>query len=472
MKWPNSEARAKMEGLTALLYSYAEVPVPSVRVINFQGKDAVMSDWIDEAAPMTFEDMRVHPDVRAGFAVDAWLANWDVVGLQADNVVGGPGDKAYRTDVGGSLLFRAQGKGRDFPETVQEIDTMRNPSQSKEASKVFADMSSAEIAASAERVAAITDDQIDFAVDSADLPKTSPEYPVSQFGEAAKDLPGLVKSRLKQRRDYIVEKVLKQQQKKAATLQQLKGLSDLKDASVEAIADAAGGYKISSPSPDAKWQLTEKIMAMELGQTEGNTAADRVRSRYGSWKGSSISPGGSVLRWGAGELHGNGDEELRRLDRFNEFLVKEGALAAKNRKEYADYMKKATAEPEAQDLVKGLKVTSEQNEVLMAMKRPGKDEITIYRGWKPDQVKYLGLKNSQVGSIVNLDDPPLYSWSFSPSVAHNFQGGHGSFVAKAEVPVDSIILTDLAHTTGSFTSEDEVVFKGVDDFKMEIIKTQ
>ena len=213
-------------------------------------------------------------------------------------------------------------------------------------------------------------------------------------------------------------------------------------------------------------------MAMELGQAEGNTAADRVRSRYGSWKGSSISPGGSVLRWGAGELHAEGDQELRRLDKFNEFLVKEGALSAGKRQEYADYMKKATAEPEAQDLVKGLKVTSEQNEVLMAMKRPGKDKITVYRGWKPDQVKYLGLKNSQVGSIVNLDDPPLYSWSFSPSVAHNFQGGHGSFVAQAVIPVDSIILTDLAHTTGSFTSEDEVVFKGVDDFKMEIIKTQ
>ncbi len=57
-------------------------------------------------------------------------------------------------------------------------------------------------------------------------------------------------------------------------------------------------------------------------------------------------------------------------------------------------------------------------------------------------------------------------------MAHNFQGGHGSFVSQAVIPVDSIILTDLANTTGSFTSEDEVVFKGVDDFKMEIIKTQ
>ena len=471
VKWPNSEARAKLEALTALLYSYAEIPVPSVRTIKFQDKDAVMSDWIDEAGPMTFEDMQKHPDVRAGFAVDAWLANWDVVGLQADNVVSGPGGKAYRIDVGGSLLFRAQGKGREFPAFVQEIETMRNPSISKQAGKVFGDLSSEEMAASAERVAAITDDQIDFAVDSVNLPKTTPDYPASQFGPDANDLPEMVKSRLKQRRDYIIENVLKEQEKKVATLQEIKEKSELKDASVEAIVDKASGYKIDSPGSSQKWQLTNQVMALELGDKESQEASAAVQDRYSSWKGSSVSAGGSVLRWGAGELHGEGEEELRRLETFNDFLVKEGTLSAKKRKEYADYMKKSTATPEAQALVQGLKITNEQNEVVLAVKRPGKDEITVYRGWKPDQVKFLELQNAKVGDVVHLDDPPLYSWSFSPKIAHNFQQGHGSVVSKASVPIDAIILTDLANTTGSYTTEDEVVFKGVDDFKMEIIKT-
>ena len=64
--------------------------------------------------------MSKHPDVRAGFLADAWLANWDVVGLAADNIVTGPGKKAYRIDVGGSLIFRAQGKGKPFPPEVSE----------------------------------------------------------------------------------------------------------------------------------------------------------------------------------------------------------------------------------------------------------------------------------------------------------------------------------------------------------------
>ena len=63
VKWPNSEARAKMEALTALLYTHAGIPVPSVRHVHFKGKDAVVSDWIDEAAPMTLAEMKQHQDV-------------------------------------------------------------------------------------------------------------------------------------------------------------------------------------------------------------------------------------------------------------------------------------------------------------------------------------------------------------------------------------------------------------------------
>ena len=470
IKWPNSETRAKMEALTALMYSHAEIPVPSVRVIKFQDKDAVMSDWIDDAAPMSFEEMSKHPDVRAGFLADAWLANWDVVGLAADNIVTGPGKKAYRIDVGGSMLFRVQGKGKPFPAEVSEIETLRSPTIAPQASKVFDDLTSAELVARAERIAAITDDQIDFAVDSVELPKTSPEYPASQFGTEANGLPEMVKTRLKQRRDYIIENVLKQEQKKAATLQELKDLSDLKDKSVEIVADKAGSYKINSPSSGQKWTVIRQLMASELGKNKGQEAADAVHSRYSSWKGSSISGGGSALRWGTGQLRGEGRRELRRLDRFNEFLVKEGELSAKKRKEYAGHMQQVTSQESAQDLVDGLKVANEQNELLLAMKHPGKKEITIYRGWKPQQAKYLGLLDAKVGSVVDLDDPPIYSWSFSPGVAHKFAGGHGSFVAKATVPLDSIILTDLANTTGSYTSEDEVIFNGVKDFNMEIVK--
>ena len=472
IKWPNSPVRAKMEALTALLYSHAGVPVPSVRTIEFQSKDAVMSDWIEGAAPMSLGEMQLHEDVRAGFAADAWLANWDVVGLAADNIVKGPGAKAYRIDLGGSMLFRAQGKGKAFPAEVDEIETLRNPSVNKEASQVFGNLSAAELAASVERVAGIGDDAIDNAVDSIELPKTSPDYPASQFGEMANDLPELVKTRLKQRRDYLAETVLHQLQKKQTEVSELKEISDLSGDSVELIADRAEGYSLTSPDAGEKWNLTEKVMVTELGPETGKLAADKVKSHYHGWKGSSNSAKGAVLRWAAGAMHGEGGTEIRRLNKFNQFLVGEGMMKEQTRKSHAKYLQEQATAEGAQNFVDGLNITREQNEVLLAMKHPGKKEVTVYRGWKPDQVKYLNLQEAPVGSMLLLDDPPLYSWSFSPKIAHSFQGGHGSFVVKATVPIDAIVLTDLTNTTGAFTGEDEVLFKGVDNFAMEVIKKQ
>ena len=193
VKWPNSTARAKVEALTALLYAYADVPAPTVRVIKFQGKDAVMSDWIDDATTMTWDEITKHKDVREGFAVDAWLANWDVVGLQADNLVKGPGDKAYRIDVGGSMLFRAQGKPKAFPAHVPELESMRDPSIAPQASKAFKKLTDTQLRNSVKKVADVTDGHIDAAVDSVKLPKKSADYPVSQFGKEANDLPKMLK---------------------------------------------------------------------------------------------------------------------------------------------------------------------------------------------------------------------------------------------------------------------------------------
>ena len=471
VKWPNSEARAKMEALTALLYTHAGVPVPSVRHVNFKGKDAVVSDWIDEAAPMTLAEMKQHKDVRSGFAVDAWLANWDVVGLQADNVVRGPGHKAYRIDVGGSVLFRAQGKGKDFPEKVAELETMRNPSKAPQASQVFGDLSAAELKASAQRVEAVTDEQIDAAVEGVGLPKKSPEYPAAQFGAEANDLPKMLKSRLKKRRDHIVDTVIRAEEQKQAALEEIQESSTLKPKSVKAIATKASGWQPTTPVPSAKWKLTESVMKTELGAAAGKEASGQVKAHYNSWKGASTTGKGSVLRWAAGAMHGTGRQELQRLRKYNDFLVKEGQMSKHKADEYAAHLEQAAADGDASALVEGLHVTNRQNDALLSIRHPGQDTLTIYRGWKAPQVKYLGLQGAKVGDTIKLEDPPLYSWSFSPAVANGFQGGHGTFVTQAEVPADKVILTDLANSTGGLGGEDEVLYKGIKAHQMEVIKT-
>ena len=91
--------------------------------------------------------------VAEGFAVDAWLGNWDVVGLGYDNLQCN-GKKAIRVDVGGALEYRAQGKkkGNAFGLTVSEVDTLRDASVNPQAAHVFAGLTQDQIKESVKNV--------------------------------------------------------------------------------------------------------------------------------------------------------------------------------------------------------------------------------------------------------------------------------------------------------------------------------
>ncbi len=80
-----------------------------------------------------------HEDIKNGFVVDAWLANWDVFGLDFDNVFKTQDGRMVRLDAGGTLFFRAMGQPRPSfaNEAVTEIDTMRNPATAHEAGLVY-----------------------------------------------------------------------------------------------------------------------------------------------------------------------------------------------------------------------------------------------------------------------------------------------------------------------------------------------
>ena len=108
------------------------------------------------------EQKRVLREIRKGFAVDAWLANWDVIGLARDNILVrvGPGRKGrrkievYRIDAGGALRYRAQGapKGDQFGEQVMELWTLRDQNTNPQAASVFGQISVWEIPKLARRV--------------------------------------------------------------------------------------------------------------------------------------------------------------------------------------------------------------------------------------------------------------------------------------------------------------------------------
>jgi len=83
--------------------------------------------------------------LKKHFVADALFANYDVVGMNLDNIVVGKGGKVFRVDNGGSLTYRAQGKQKDFGAEVAEIDSLRNSSVNAASAGVFGSITNKEI---------------------------------------------------------------------------------------------------------------------------------------------------------------------------------------------------------------------------------------------------------------------------------------------------------------------------------------
>ncbi|HDR9165233.1 TPA: hypothetical protein QDB28_005683 [Burkholderia vietnamiensis] len=160
-KFPASESHTKNELLAAKLYEAAGVEVPVLKLISHNGKVGIASKIIDGVKKDAAVLAAGAPGVADGFAVDAWLANWDVVGTGFDNMQIKPSGHAVRLDVGGSLLYRAQGtpKGDKFGEHVGELKTLMDGTN-EYAAHAFGKLTPQQIAESAKKVEAVSPAEI------------------------------------------------------------------------------------------------------------------------------------------------------------------------------------------------------------------------------------------------------------------------------------------------------------------------
>lgn len=176
VKVPGNPDQARNEVLTAQLYRAAGVEAPEYAFLTvtgqigggqYSGAFGIASKIIDgltnDAAALRAGSVA---GVREGFALDAWLANWDVVGLNFDNLLVRAG-RAVRVDTGGGLLYRAQGapKGPAFGPRVLELDSLRDPNINPQAAAVFRHVTDADLRAGVARILAIPDADIRRLVD-------------------------------------------------------------------------------------------------------------------------------------------------------------------------------------------------------------------------------------------------------------------------------------------------------------------
>ena len=86
--------------------------------------------------------------LQKDFVADCLLANWDVIGLEFDNIrIDVDTKEVWRVDNGSGLEYRAQGelKGQRFQPAVGELDTLRDPKLNPQAALIFSTITDAEI---------------------------------------------------------------------------------------------------------------------------------------------------------------------------------------------------------------------------------------------------------------------------------------------------------------------------------------
>lgn len=157
------------------LYRAAGLDAPISRVVN--GVDVngtkgfgVASEFIDDLKMGGKPALTAaKAEIARGYGVDALVANWDVVGLEHDNI-GFKDGKVIRLDNGGSLTFRAQGGTKNFPGTeVAELQTLLDPTKNPNTSTLYNEAFKDKHLklAALERAASITNDQIEAAMKTA-----------------------------------------------------------------------------------------------------------------------------------------------------------------------------------------------------------------------------------------------------------------------------------------------------------------
>ena len=165
VKTARSTSHAENEALASAFYKFFNIPASEVGLGVQDNDDVIITPMIPSTAGILqnyIGDAGTVAQLHDGFAVDAWLANYDVAGLEFDNVVVDSNGNAYRIDPGGALMWRAQGRRKDwFGPKVIELDSMRDQDTNYASSTLFGGMSTQQVVDSGRKLLDITPSQID-----------------------------------------------------------------------------------------------------------------------------------------------------------------------------------------------------------------------------------------------------------------------------------------------------------------------
>lgn len=145
-KTGKDKAHIDAEYQALLLYKMMGIDVPNVKEYDKE-KGILYTEYLNNTVPLkeivdeAYKLGSAKELIGQDFAVDALLGNWDVVGMEYDNILYGYNDDIhvgyYRVDVGGSLNKRAQGEDKVFGPQVPELDTLLDSNINPQTAFIF-----------------------------------------------------------------------------------------------------------------------------------------------------------------------------------------------------------------------------------------------------------------------------------------------------------------------------------------------
>lgn len=123
--------QAKTEVLTAKIYKHMGIPTTNPEYTTMDNKPTVVSEWNPELKverPSAFDKIRPEQADTIGRMYHAAVLtkNWDIIGLDRDNIMTDKSGKVHSIDQGGAMHFRAQGASKPFDHDIGEHSSLRN----------------------------------------------------------------------------------------------------------------------------------------------------------------------------------------------------------------------------------------------------------------------------------------------------------------------------------------------------------
>lgn len=153
LKRGNSPDHLREEMAADAAYQALGIPVPKFRGYETKDGPVKLAEFIEgtslkqalKGKPEEVAKLKVK--LQQHFAADALLGNWDVVGMEMDNILIAKDGTPYRIDNGGSLRYRAQGglKGDLWNDYPTELWSLQNPDINEQTANVFDGLSYADL---------------------------------------------------------------------------------------------------------------------------------------------------------------------------------------------------------------------------------------------------------------------------------------------------------------------------------------